>query len=107
MNIFQKAAANLNLTPGERALLKTLQSLAITALITAFLTIASFLGLPGAINVHDLVYVVFVAVLFSLGHGIAKVVTANGDEPLGDAIEAVTEAAEKRLPPTNASGPPA
>lgn len=107
MNLFQKAAANLNLTPGERALLKTLQSLLIGALITGLFTATAYLHLPGAINTHDLIYVVAIAIIFSLAHGIAKVITANGDEPLGAAIEAVTEAAEKRLPPTNASGPPA
>lgn len=99
MNLFQRAMANLNLTPGERALLKTLQSLIITAIISALLAAASLLNVPGSINIHDLVYVVIVALIFSLGHGIAKYFTASGDTPLGAAIEAVTEAAEKRIPP--------
>lgn len=106
MNLFQRAMANLNLTPGERAVLKTLQSLIITAIISALLAAASFLSLPGSINVHDLVYIVVVALLFSLAHGIAKYATAQGDVPLGAAIEAVTDAAEKRIPASQPPVPP-
>lgn len=103
MNLFQRAFANHNLTPGERALLKTLQSLIIGAIISALFAVASFLSKPGTIDIHDLLYVVIIALIFSLAHGLAKYFTAQGDTPLGAAIEAVTDAAEKRIP---ASQPP-
>jgi hypothetical protein len=99
MNIFQRAAANLNLTPGERALLKTLQSLLITAIVVGLITAATYLNGSGPINWRYLTFTVIIAIIFSFAHGIAKLITANGDEPLGAAIEAVTEAVEKKIPP--------
>lgn len=112
MNLFQRAFANHNLTPGERAVLKTLQSLIIGAIITALFAAASFLSKPGSVDIHDLIYVVVIALIFSLAHGIAKFVTASGDAPLGAAIEAVTDAAEQKIPPIppappGTSNPPA
>lgn len=106
MNLFQRAAANLNLSPCERALLKTLQSFIITVLIAGLLEAASYINSTGPISWQHLVYVMLIAIIFSLAHGIAKFFMAQGDTPLGAAIEAVTEAAEKKLPPTGAQKPP-
>jgi uncharacterized membrane protein len=107
MNLFQKAAANLNLTPGERALLKTLQSLLITAIIAGLIAGATYLNNPEPINWQHLGYIVIIAIVFSFAHGIAKFITAQGDTPLGVAIESVVEGVEKRLPATDSQKPPA
>ncbi len=100
MNLLQKAQAGLNLTPGERAILKTLQSLFITALIAGLIAAAQYLTAPGEVNWTAVGYAVVIAIIFSFAHGLAKYVTASGDLPLGSALEAVTSAAEQKLPQT-------
>ncbi|GAC1464849.1 MAG: hypothetical protein PVSMB2_31150 [Ktedonobacteraceae bacterium] len=98
MNIIQKAQINANLTPGERALLKTLQSLLLTAITAGLLAAGGYIMAPGMIDTQRLIDIVIAAIVLSLAHGVAKYVTAQGDAPLGTAIEEVTQAVEKRLP---------
>ena len=98
IELFKKAQANLNLTPGQRAVLKTLQSLLLAAITAGVLAAGGYLMAPGMIDTQRLIDIIIAAVVFSFAHGVAKYVTAQGDAPLGDAIELVTQAMEQRIP---------
>jgi len=96
-NLFQRAVKGLPLTPGERAFLKALQTLVMGAILAVLLGASQYLaGSGGPIDWGKLGYVLLLTFLFSLGHGLAKYFTAQGDAPLGQAVEQVTSAAEKR-----------
>lgn len=113
MNLFDLFAAahqGAQLSPGQRALLKFLQSLFIGALLAALLAAAQYLAAPGQINWTTLGIVALTAGVLSIAHGIAKFITAQGDVylPLGNAIEQIIQEIERRYhlaPP--ASPPPA
>lgn len=53
---------------------------------------------PGMIDLQNLAFIVILAVVFSIAHGIAKYVTASGDPVLGAAIDVVTNAEQQRVP---------
>lgn len=98
MNLFQKANANLPLSPGQRAFLKLLQGFALTALISGLLAAAEYLAGNGVIDWQRLLIVVLAQAALAVGHAVAKYFTAQGDQaPLGSAIEAVIEAIESRF----------
>lgn len=96
MSLFQRAAQQLPLSPGERAFLKALQTLCIGAVISVLVTASQLLVGDGAIDWRKAGYILLLTFLFSLGHGLAKYFTAQGDAPLGQALEQVTSAAERR-----------
>jgi hypothetical protein len=103
MNLFQRATQRLPLTPGERAFLKALQTLCIGALISVLVTASQLLVGEGNIDWQKTGYILLLTFLFSLGHGIAKYFTAQGDAPLGQALEQVTSAVERRSSLTSGS----
>lgn len=98
MDIFRKAQKHASLTPSERALLKLLWSLTINGLTTGLLAAGGYLMAPGMIDLQNLAYIVIIAVVFSIAHGVAKYVSAHGDPPLGAAIDVAVTAAEQRVP---------
>lgn len=103
MNIFQRASANLPLTPVERASLKFLQSLILTALIAGLLTAAQYLQGNGSINWHELLIAVAGAMGLAIFHAIAKYFTSQaGTAILGASIETFADEIAKRLPGQNA-----
>ena len=106
MNIVQKAQTYANLTPYERALLKVLRSLFVNGLTAGLLAAGGYLMAPGMIDLQNLAFIVILAIVYSIAHGIAKYVTASGDPALGAAIEVVTNAAQQRLPQSLTSAPP-
>ena len=110
MNIISKAHANLNLTPMERAALKTGQSLIISGMIAAFLAAGQYLTQAGTVDWRQLFVVAFVALLFSVAHGVAKYFTAQGDPPLqafGAAADTLVSDVEHRYqPPQPPQSPP-
>lgn len=110
MNLLQRAFNGANLTPGERAFLKVLQSLALGGLVTGLLAVSDLLTTEsGVVDLQKLLGVAVVAVVLSVAHGLAKYASAQGDTPLGAAIEIVTTQAGQRLRPitSNAYMPPA
>lgn len=97
MNLFQRAAAGLALTPAERALLKLLQSLLLTAILTGLLAASQYLAGNSTINWHTLLFVIGGQILLAVATAIAKYITAQGDAPIGMAVEVLTEEVRKKL----------
>lgn len=99
MNLFSRAAAGLNLTPGERAFLKLLQSFLTAGVITVLLAAPTFLAFQSG-NVVLATGGIATAVGAFL-HGFLtawqKYVSAKGDAPLANAIGAVDAAAQQAL----------
>lgn len=104
MNLFSRAAAGLNLTPGERALLKLLQSFLTAGAIAVLLAAPTFLAVQSG-NVALATGGVAAAVGAFL-HGFLtawqKYVSAKGDAPLASALGAVDAAAQHALGQPNA-----
>lgn len=104
MNLFSRAAAGLNLTPGERAFLKLLASFGdagLAAVLAAAPAILAYLSGQQAITWAA---VAFVAAFFVHGFMVAwrKYVSAKGDAPLATVIGEVDAAAQRALGQPNA-----
>ena len=99
MNLFSRAAAGLNLTPGERALLKLAQGFLTAGVIAVLLAAPTFLAVQSG-NVVLATGGIAAAVGAFL-HGFLtawqKYVSAKGDAPLASAIGAVDTAAQQAL----------
>ena len=100
MNLFQKANARLNLTPGERAILKLLQSLGfagVTAVVAAVPAILAYMNGQQQVTWGLLLLVAGIFI-----HGFmaawAKYTSAKGDAPLTAAITSADVAIQQRLP---------
>ncbi|MEO6890530.1 MAG: hypothetical protein ABI324_16215, partial [Ktedonobacteraceae bacterium] len=105
MNIFLKAWNGLNLSPGQRAFLKVIQGLIIGGLLAAFLAIAQYFYSDGAVNWHSILDVAAVAFLMSVGYGLSKYFSAQGDAPVAAAITELTDTADKALNADLSRGP--
>lgn len=82
-NMFARASAGLNLTPAERAALKAVQGIAVSALVAG--AVAVFPYLTGATVDWQTVFHVFTAaVVASLALAVNKYWTAQGDAPLNE-----------------------
>lgn len=105
MNIFQKAFAGVNLTPGERALLKLLQSFANAGIITALLAVPAVLSANAGQPSITIASIGVIAGAFVHGFMIAwqKYVSAKGDAPLAQAIGAVDASLPWNIPAANAA----
>lgn len=88
MNIFQRAAAGLNLTPGERALVKLAQGFALSGVVAVLMAAPAYVsyqaGQPtlaaGAVSIALGAFVhAFLAAW-------AKYTSAKGDAPLASAL---------------------
>lgn len=105
MNIFQKAAAGLNLTPGERALLKLLQGFALAGVLAVVMAAPALVswraGQPAlAAGAASLAAGAFVHAFLAAW---AKYASAKGDLPLTSAIMSVSTAIP--LPAAQAPAP--
>lgn len=104
MNLFSRAAAGLNLTPGERAFLKLLASFGdagVAAVLAAGPAILAYLSGQQAITWAS---VAFVAAFFVHGFMVAwrKYASAKGDAPLASDIDAADSAVQQALGQPNA-----
>lgn len=91
----QRARARLPLTPGERALLKLGQGLALAALMAALVTAGHALEGSGPVDWRRIAFAAGVAALVAILNALAKYFTAQGDVPLADALALLaTEAAQ-------------
>lgn len=96
MNIFQRAAAGLALTPGERAALKLLQGFALSGVM------AVVLAAPALISYQDgqpalaagAVSVVAGSFIHAFMAAWAKYTSAKGDQPIANAIGAADVAVQ-------------
>ena len=94
MNLFQKAQAGLNLTPGERALLKLLQGFATAGVAAVVEAVPAVMAQQAGKPQITWGLVLFVAGIFVHGFMAAwqKYVSARGDQPLAAAIGSVSSA---------------
>ena len=94
MNLFQKAQAGLNLTPGERALLKLLQGFATAGVAAVVAAVPAVMAQQAGKPQITWGLVLFVAGIFVHGFMAAwqKYVSARGDQPLATAIGSVSSA---------------
>ena len=110
MNLFQKAAAGLSLTPGERAVLKLAQGFAfagVTAVVAAVPAVLAYLNGQQQVT-WGLVLLVAGVFLHGFMAAWAKYTSAKGDAPLTAAITSADAAVQQRLPlATNAIKTPA
>ena len=94
MNLFQKAQLGLNLTPGERALLKLLQGFATAGVAAVVAAVPAVMAQQAGKPQITWGLVLFVAGIFVHGFMAAwqKYVSARGDAPLATAIGSVSSA---------------
>ena len=94
MNLFQKAQAGLNLTPGERALLKLFQGFATAGVAAVVAAVPAVMAQQAGKPQITWGLVLFVAGIFVHGFMAAwqKYVSARGDQPLATAIGSVSSA---------------
>lgn len=97
MNIFQKAAQGLNLTPGERAFLKLCKSWGITAIGSGLVIGGQYLAV-GSVDWQRILLASGGTALLSVLHALDKYATAHGDTPLALADEAAMSQVQQRLP---------
>ena len=83
MNLFAQARAGLNLTPGQRTVLRAVEMIALAAVVS-FLTALPALTSGAKVNGGAVAAAFGVAMLASL----SKYLKAHGDAPLGDAADA-------------------
>ncbi len=91
-SIFSQAWQGVNLTPAQRAFLKVFQGLVITAVTAGLLAGAQYVATNGTINWHNLLYLVLGAIVVTLGSGLSKYFTAQGDAPLAMVTDNATSA---------------
>ena len=99
MNLFTKAVNGLNLTPGERAILKLLKGWLYTAIGTGLIAGSQYALGNEQIDYQKLLYVTIGAVVLSILSALDKYFTAQGDAPLDLATKAVEQQVQEILPP--------
>ena len=99
MNIFQKSAAGLNLTPGQRATLKLVQSFGNAGITAVLLALPMWLSAQDGKPLLTWTGAGIIAGVFVHGFMTAwqKYVSAKGDLPLAGAIGAVDATLGARL----------
>ena len=98
VNLFARAAAGLNLTPGERAFLKFLSGVGISAgmaAATAAISLVSSHG--GAVDVKSVAIVGGVAFATSAIAALKKYATANFESLLGTTVGQLANDVEQKL----------
>lgn len=95
-DILARARAGKVLTPAERALLKLLQGLGLSAVVAGLLAAGHALAADGPIDGRRLVLAVGVSSLVAVLNALAKYYTARGDAPLAVALSLVADQAEQR-----------
>lgn len=82
-SLFARASAGLNLTPGERALLKLVKGIVLTALAAAFTAACQLLGSNfGKVDAKTVAEVAGVTFGVAVCNALEKWASAQGDEPL-------------------------
>src|SRR5438270_423220 len=109
MNLFQRAKNNFHLTIKERALLKVLQGLLISAVVVAIMVLQQDL-LNAALTPHQVLQDVAEALLFTFAMGVAKAITAAGEantnmqeQAIGHSAELLVSEVENKVRPSGPS----
>ena len=91
MNLFARAQQNLNLSPGERASLKLVKGIVVTALLAAVTAIYPLIstGSLTAIDWKQVIAVASIAFTVQLITTLQKYLSAHLDPPLSTAVEAL------------------
>lgn len=98
MNLFQRAANQLNLTPAERALLRLIKTWLMTAISAGVIAGAQYLFANQQVDFVKLAYATGGALLLSFLMSAEKYYSAVGDLPLAVATGAVMSKVEQALP---------
>lgn len=106
MNIFQKAAAGVNLTPGQRAFLKLVEGLAVAFLVAAAPVVADALSSHGTVVWSDALRTALAAGAVAVILSIIKYAKAHGDSPLIQPLLGVLQSAADRLTEANGLNEP-
>lgn len=80
-SMFARASAGLNLTPGERAALKAVQGIIVSALVAGAVAVLPYLT-GATVDWATVLHVFAAAVVASLALAVNKYWTAQGDPPL-------------------------
>lgn len=108
MNIFSKAAAGVTLTPAERAALKLVIGIVITALFAGGDAIVQYLTSPhDTIDWNKVITVGVIAFVSSLAFALHKYITAHGDVVIGATAPVVTPTPAPAQPQNNTVAPAA
>lgn len=95
MNLFAKANQGLNLTPGERAVLKLIEGFFIAGLASLAPVVAR-LAAQQNINWSDELRIVLVTFTVAVLFAISKYFKAQGDAPLATAADALAQEVTNR-----------
>jgi hypothetical protein len=104
LDIYARAARRLRLTPGERAMLKTADTLALASLAGAVVAVAQAALAGGApLSFVTLEHVFVYALVTALLTGLAKLFRASGDAAYAAVGSALESAAGRMQPPPSPS----
>lgn len=106
MNLFQKAAAGMNLTPGQRAFLKLVEALGVAFLVAAAPVVADALSSHGTVVWSDALRTALAAGAVAVILSIIKYGKAHGDSPLIQPLLGVLQSAADRLTEANGLNEP-
>lgn len=101
MNLFSQAAQGLNLTPGQRAALKIIKGLIVSAVGAGLAAVAQLLSAGGVIDWQKVIVVGGVAFGTSLAFALDKYWTAQGDTPLAVLAGEVGQMIETKAGPND------
>lgn len=102
MNLFQKAGKGLNLTPGERAVLKLVEGFLIAGFVAALPVVAELLGHQG-ITWQVVAQAAAGAFATAFLLAIAKYYKAKGDNPIAAGLAETLAGYIPRLPIVNSA----
>ena len=91
--LFQRSKNYQPLTPHERALLKFVQGLILTAVVAALVAVANLILDKGNVNFQELWKAAAVAAIIAVANALIKYFTAKGDPELADVVKPVEAAA--------------
>jgi len=98
MNLFQKAAARLNLTPTERAILKLVESLLYVAAFNIIVAAAQYIQNNQQINWAFLLKLIIAQAILAVLLALSKYFKAQGDPAIAAAIDSEEQNLAKSAP---------
>jgi hypothetical protein len=98
MNLFQKAAARLNLTPTERAILKLIESLIYVAGFNVIVAAAQYIENNQQINWAFMLKLVIAQAILAVVMALSKYFKAQGDPAIAAAIDSEEQNLAKNAP---------
>ena len=97
LDIFRRSRQYLPLTPKERAILKFVQGLIVSAITAALFAVGQLILSKGSISWQELWTVAAVAATVTVFNALIKYLTAKGDPALGKIAQSVETAVVDEL----------